>query len=318
MRSGDTPTEAHQDAAALWLAKKTGGSLSPRDAAALEDWLNADPRHRRAYDDARVLYAQLEAPARQLAAQSRKQWWGFPSLRPRWSWALAPVLPAFALLLLWLVNPAWLVNQQADIVTSRQVVSTVTLPDGSLARLGADTALKLDFQHGRRRVSLLRGEAYFEVQHGGAGVFTVAANGDEIRDIGTKFNIDIVGRRTDVVVTEGAVEVQGGTDATATKVSQGHQVAVRDGYSGRVEVADTDIALSWMSGRLVVQGATIEEVATALQRHGSGRILVRSGLAERRVSGTFPLTDVGESLATIAEAVDGSILHATSFLTILY
>ena len=197
-------------------------------------------------------------------------------------------------------------------------MSVVRLPDGSIARVGADTALSLDFSEGRRRVLVLRGEAYFEVMHGPPSVFTVQANGDDVRDIGTKFNVDIVRDQTRVLVTEGAVEVSGGVDPKPVLLRQGNQLVVAVGRPRAVQAADLDLAMSWMSGRLVVQGATVEEVAAALQRHTRSRIIVRGALAKREISGTFPLTDVNEALATVASAVEATVLHATPLLTVLY
>lgn len=300
------------------MAKKTGGLLTPDDAVAFEAWLNADRRHRRAFDDVRILYAQLEAPTLRAAQGAPLRRALATRFRPRWGWLFAPAVPVVALLIAWVFNPDIIQNWQADIVASRQPVSVVRLPDGSIARLGADTALSLDFREGRRRVVVLRGEAYFEVMHGPPSVFTVQANGDDVRDIGTKFNVNIVGDQTRVFVTEGAVEVSGGVDAKPVLLRRGNQLVVAAGRARTVQSVDMDLAMSWMSGRLVVQGATVEEVAAALQRHTRGRIFVRGALAKREISGTFPLTDVNEALATVASAVEGTLLHATPLLTVLY
>ncbi len=312
------PTEEQRDEAALWLAKRTGGSFGTGDAEKLEHWLNADRRHRRAFDELRVLYAQLEAPAKRVAAIAPLRRKVAARLQPRWSWIAPPAAAVAMLCSIWWVNPAMIQNWQADIVTGQQVVSSITLPDGSLARLGADTALALDFHEGRRRVRLLRGEAYFEVRHGEPGMFTVIATGDEIRDIGTKFNIDLDEEQTEVTVSEGAVEVMGANDTSSVIVGQGNQVAIAAGRTGGIRQADTELALSWLSGRLVIQGARVEDVVHALQRHSSSRIIVRGSLANREISGTFPLTDVDASLATIAAAVDGSITRVTPLVTFLY
>ncbi len=316
--TSEEPTEEQRDEAALWLAKRTGGSFSREDADKLEAWLNADRRHRRAFDELRVLYGQLEAPARRVAAIAPLRRKVAVRLHPRWSWLTPPAAAVALFLAIWWINPSMIQNWQADIVTGEQFVSTLTLPDGSLARLGADTALSLDFHDGRRRVRLLRGEAYFEVQHGVAGTFTVIANADEVRDIGTKFNVDREADRTKVTVSEGAVEVRGADDTSYVMVRAGNQVSIADGKARSVQAADTDLALSWLTGRLVVQGARVEDLVRVLQRHTSTRLIVRGALAGREISGTFPLTNVDASLSTIASAVDGSVTHVTPLMAVLY
>lgn len=318
MGKDNEPSEAHRDQAALWLAKKSGGSLTPGDDRALEAWLNADRRHRLAYDELRVLYAQLEQPAQRMAARrsAGQGWLARVVPRPRWLWA--SVVPALALVLAWGVDPSAVRNWSADVATSQQFLSTIALPDGSIAKLGADTALALTFDGTRRQVTLLRGEAYFEVKHGPAGVFTVDANGDVIRDIGTKFNVATTTGGTDVLVTEGSVDVTGRDDRTAVRLTEGFQTMVRGGRAGRVQAADATRALSWMSGRLEVDGVTVAELAAALQRHRRGIIFVRGSLAQRHVSGTFSLTDVEGSLETLASAVDGTLVRVAPFGAILY
>ena len=316
--SGEEPTDEQRDEAALWLAKRTGGSLQSGDAEKLEDWLNADRRHRRAFDELRVLYAQLEEPAQRMAAKSPLRGKFAARFQPGWNWLMPPLAAAAIVCSIWWIDPGMVQNWRADIVTGQQVVSDITLPDGSVARLGADTALTLDFDDGKRRIGLLRGEAYFEVRHGQPGIFTVTAAGDEVRDIGTKFNVDLQDDQTEVAVLEGAVEVIGANDASSVIVREGNQVAIAGGRARNVEPTDTELALSWLTGRLVVQGVTVAEVVHSLQRHATTRIMVRGSLARRKISGTFPLTDVDASLSTIVSAVGGSMTKVTPFVTVLY
>lgn len=148
--------------------------------------------------------------------------------------------------------------------------------------------------------------------------FAVIANADEVRDIGTKFNVGLDPGRTDVTVSEGAVEIRGAGDASSMMVRAGNQVAIADGKARGVQAADTDLVLSWLTGRLVVQGVRVEDLVRVLQRHTSTRLIVRSGLAGREISGTFPLTNIDASLATIASAVDGSVTRVTLLVTVLY
>lgn len=316
--TGDEPTEEQRDEAAIWLAKRIGGSLTPDDAEELEAWLNKDRRHRLVYDELRVLYARLEEPARRVAAVAPIRRKIGARLTPRWGWIVPPMTIAAALCLVWWINPATIQNWQADIVTGQEIVSTVPLPDGSVAQLGADTAIRLDFQEGRRRVHVLRGEAFFDVYHSGGDTFTVIADGDEVRDIGTKFNVDLNTDRMDVTVSEGAVEVIGGNDDEPVLINEGNGAAIVDGKVQTVQPADTDLALSWLSGRLVVEGASVEELVRTLQRHSTSRIVVRGYLADRRISGTFPLNDVPASLQTIASTVGGSTMHVTPLMIVIY
>ncbi|AYD03592.1 FecR domain-containing protein [Neorhizobium sp. NCHU2750] len=316
--SGEEPTDEQREEAALWLAKRTGGSFDQAEAKVFDDWLNADLRHRRAFDDVRVLYARLEEPAHRFVAAAPIRRRIIARLQPRWTWLVPPLAAGTALCSIAWLAPDIMQNWQADIVTGTEIVTTVALPDGSITRLGADTAVSLEFHDGMRQVRIFRGEAYFEVKHDVPGRFTVLAGADKVRDIGTKFNVDLDGGRTGVIVAEGAVEVAGSDDATGLVLRQGDEVAILGGRVGAVSKVDTNIALSWLGGRLVVQGAKVESLVRELQRHSKGRVVVIGAVADRTVSGTFSLADVDGSISTIADAVGGSVTRIGPLLTILH
>lgn len=321
MRGDAEPTEEQKDAAALWLGKRAGGSLTPAEAEDLEKWLNADRGNRLAFDQLRVLWAQLEAPAMRAAAAGRS-----PVHARKGSGAprrAAPVFTALGLSLficlgVWVARPTLVQDWQADFVSGQQAVTDVTLPDGSIARLGADTALDIDFSENRRNVQILRGEAFFEIRHGLPTPFLIDSLGNQIRVVGTRFNVDQVRDQTTVSVEEGAVQVTGEVEAEGLLLSPGQQVIVTAGRAGAVETADIDMALSWMKGRVSVRNVLVRDLVAALQRHSEGRIFVRGSLANRRISGTFPTTDVPASLETIAAATEGNVVRTGGWLSVLY
>jgi len=318
MTPDDSPTEAQRDEAALWLARMTGGAQTQAEHAAFEAWLAEDLRHRQAYDELRVLYAQLEGPAFRADASRSVLQKIVPHLRPRRSWLAVPLVPGLALLCIWAFNPAVLQNWEADVVTSDEIVSSFDLPDGSRALLGADTALALDFKTGHRTVYLLRGEAFFEVRHDQSADFKVIAQGNTVRDIGTKFNVNLTNAKTDIVVTEGSVEVTDQGAGNSLVLTRGEEAIVDNGPAKRVTRPDADSALAWMSGRLVVEGAPVEDVIATLRRHHRGTIILGSDFSRQIISGTFPLNDADAALATIASALHARLFHFSRLVTILY
>jgi len=317
MNAARQPTEEQRDEAALWLAKRAGGSLSPAEGAELEVWLNADPRHRQAFDELRVVWAQLEAPAAQIARHHPPRTaLGRYVVSPR-GWFTAVSAGLAAVLLAWFFNPSLIENWRADVVSGHEIVSAITLPDGSLAKLGADTALDLQFDETRRHVVLLRGEAFFEVVPGSTPPFTVGAGGDTVRVTGTGFNVARFGGENVVTVEHGSVEVSGARGGEPEKLSPGQRVIVRDGRPSAAEIADLDSDLAWIAGRLVVQQGRVGDVAERLARQLPGRLVVRGEIASRRISGTFPLDDAAGSLQTVAEATGGTLVR-TPWLTVLF
>ncbi len=312
------PTDAQRDAAALWLARRTGGSLSSGEQRELDTWLNADPLNRQAWDEMRVLWARLEEPARRVSRRSSPRSGMARRLSSPAGWAAAASAGAAMVAAVWIANPTLIQNMQADVVSGQHYVTPVTLPDGSVATVGADTALVFRFDATRRHVRLLRGAAFFDVVHGSAPAFTIDVDGDAVRVVGTRFTVDRTAADTRVVVEEGEVAVSGARDRRTHHVLPGQQVAVHDGATGDVEDADLSASLAWMSGRLVVHQSTVSEVVATLARHSTKSLVVRGGIAGKRISGTFPLDDIDGSLGTIAAAVNATVIQSLPLVTVLF
>lgn len=311
------PTDEQKDKAAFWLAKRAGGSLSEDEKRQLEDWLNAALGNRLAFDQMRILWAQLEAPAKRLAQKSKLPWRRLRS--PGWRGSLALLGASCALwAAVWFTSPNILQDWQADIVAGRDIATTATLPDGSTLTLSADTALSTNFEQGRRQVTLLRGQALFDVAHRDTGPFIVNAKEATVRVVGTRFNVDLQPDQTVVSVNRGAVEVTGNADSSPAHLMPGQSVSVRDGHSSAITSANLDRVLSWLNGQISVQNIPVGTLTDQLERYGTGRIVVIGPLASRKISGTFPATDIDRALDTIAAATDSTVLHSTPWLTILF
>ncbi len=312
------PSEEQREIAALWLAKRTGGTLSPAEELEFEIWLNEDRLNRLAWDEMRVLWAHLEQPAERLA-QAAPPRSGLIQHFSRWhGWLqLTGGLAAVALTVL-IINPHFIDNLQADIVSGHEIVTPITLPDGSRVQLAANSAIAFEFGQQQRHVRLLRGEAFFEVTPGSAPDFSIDIDGDTVRVIGTRFNVDRIADKTTVVVSEGIVSVQGAQDAAPENISRSQEITVASGTAGAIRSGDIDSSIAWMSGRLVVNQTPVDDVVATLARHTSTKLYIRGKLKEQRISGTFSLEDIDGSLETIAAALNAKINRSIPFLTILY
>lgn len=319
MKNAPDLTEEQKDAAALWHARRAGGSLSAREEEAFEAWLNADIGNRLAYDQIRVLWGQLEAPARRVAGNAA------PGLLRGWRRKAAAGLASVAvaaMLALSILDPAlmasFIPDWRADIVSGDSPVTRASLPDGSTVHLGPGTALAMDFSDGQRAVTLLQGQAYFEVKHREGDPFTVAAGDATVQVVGTHFDVDLLPARTQVTVSEGAVRVHSPEGGAGILLRDGQQVQVREGRVGSAAAVDTKLALSWMQGRISVEDARLADLAAMLGRYADGRVMVLGDARERRLSGTFPVSDIGASLETVAQATGVRLLTAGPWLTLLY
>lgn len=84
----------------------------------------------------------------------------------------------------------------------------VTLPDGSVIALNANSRVDVRYSSAERRVSLIGGEAQFNVTKNKQRPFIVGVGGISVRAVGTAFNVRMEPGEVEVLVTEGRVQVE--------------------------------------------------------------------------------------------------------------
>lgn len=314
-----TPIAAHREAARSWFVRREVG-LDPAEDAAFAAWLAADPQHRAAYAEVEALWSALATPTRQLAAERR------PAARTAWPvrrplrWAARGLAAAVAALLIWIVAPplgSVMQNLMASAASARGEVRSVQLPDGSRADLGPDTAISWHFDATTRAVTLLRGEAFFDV-HPADAPFVVTADAVSARVLGTRFDVERWAGEVSVVVEAGRVAVAG-TEGTSAVLGAGQAVRTRDGRVPEAMAADLDAALAWRTGAIVFFREPLSRVVGRLERQAAGRIVIaREALRELRVSGAFPAGDRDGALRSVADALGVRVVSIGPFLTILH
>jgi len=206
----------------------------------------------------------------------------------------------------------------ADYATAPGERTRAILPDGSVADLSTDTAIRLAFDGGGRRVTLDRGDAFFDVVADYNRPFSVAAGPGTVTALGTAF---AVAREADdrvrVVVTRHAVRIEaGGRQATAIAGQAGTYGPT--GIGG-LRAVDTTLALAWRHGRLVFLSTPLGEVAATLERWRRGRILVMDqALAARPVTAMIDVNRPEEVLDTLSRSTPIRIVELTPLLTLIY
>jgi len=150
----------------------------------------------------------------------------------------------------------------------------VTLPDGTMVSLNAASSLTYATGPGERgdRVVELTGEAYFDVKHDALRPFIVKASGQEIKDIGTSFNIRSYPGEGGIKTTliSGAVRVS--TDVAAHQHAEsvylvpGQQAYVTEEGDLATAPVDTTTAVAWKNGHFYFKNADIGSVMREVSR----------------------------------------------------
>lgn len=290
MTRSDNPDQIQQ-AAADWFLRLQGDAAL-EDWTAFQSWLETDPAHAAAYDAVEALWVELEdLPADEITAPVAAENVVAFAPRPkpparRWVWtglAAAAVAAAVVVAVLpQLTRPTF-----TDYTTKRGETREVALNDGSRLTLGGATTLRVRMTRAQRDVTLVDGEASFDVAHLENRPFVVAAADREVRVLGTEFNILSHDQRLAVTVRRGLVLVSGGRDG-AVRLAKGEQLTRTKGSAASlVLTTDPDAAFAWKSGKLVYRQTPLVEVVADLNRYVATPIRVDPSAASVKVSGVL-------------------------------
>lgn len=286
------------DEAARWVDR--GG-----DPEALRAWLDASPEHRRAYErldqamrdpslaEAMRLHVRRTKTARPPPART----WG-PALVAA-SVAGLVVVAALGATKLWPATGRPAASPPILITTAPGELRTVALSDGSRIHLNGDTKLSLAEASRGRRARLIQGEALFDIRHDPSRPFTVRLDHGAVTDLGTVFNVNIVGDQTAVQVYSGKVRLNGDTGSATLNGRQ--QANLTQGVVSPVSTFDVR-AKDWRDGWIEPRDWPLARVVEALRRRSGVAIVIASPqLATKRITGRLRLDEPREELAALAE-----------------
>lgn len=249
-------------------------------------WLEADPAHAAAFDDAVIGIEEATmglapVPAPILSANDNEP--TRPTGRWRWGGAIAAMLAVTIGIGSWTATrPGPAASKTQTIAAGRGHPRSVRLADGSRVALNGGTVLRIGDDG--RSVALLDGEAFFHVVHDDARPFRVTAGDTVVEDVGTAFNVL---RRTDAIeigVRQGVVAVD--PDGARLTLTAGQKLRFAKDHGVVQRVAPATVG-GWRTGRLDYRNAALGDVAQDLARAIGEPVAVAGDDAERRFSGTI-------------------------------
>jgi transmembrane sensor len=176
------------------------------------------------------------------------------------------------------------------------------LTDNSVVHLNTDTDLTIRYGDKERVVTLLVGEADFEVVHDAGRDFRVVAGAAQVIDRGTHFDVLLGPNRTVVTVVEGKVivgrsSVSDGGEGIPVSVNQ--QVTVDGRWPPAQPIAvDAQHVTAWLHRQIVFDHTPLEKVAAEFNRYALKPIeIVTPGLRKLEISGTFNTDDPSSFIA---------------------
>jgi transmembrane sensor len=195
----------------------------------------------------------------------------------------------------------------------------VTLNDHTQITLNTGSRLIVDYSPRWRDVTLLHGEASFDVAPNPQRPFRVYAGRRHFEATGTRFNVRVMSPdNVELTVTEGQVKVMYATPKlpetpalrrttvtygeTTLSALEGASVAPHFQLVSKLEPNEADARVAWQRGLIVFESRTLPEVLDEVDRYTRTRfVLADERLREVRIGGQFRTGDIDGLLRTLRE-----------------
>jgi transmembrane sensor len=201
------------------------------------------------------------------------------------------------------------------VTTGPTELTTVTLADGSVVRLGPSSELQVVAGE-RTRDVVLDGQAYFDVVRMPARPFRVRTRHGRAAVLGTRFQLSTRGDQLELVVVEGRVALSDG--AAEVEVSGGEASGI---VAGRVTppqpVANADSITRWIGKFLVFQDTRLSDVVREIERVYGARIAIEDTVVgSRTVRASFTNQELGHVMSVICAVVSARCVEREGELVI--
>lgn len=317
------PARVH-DAAGEWLLRRQG-NVPPALEREFKAWLEADPVHRRAYEEAARDWRDSMMLADSEVGRTRRLVRA-PFLMRHSTHVGAASLGLAAVLGLVMVGvvrqdgPFAFVSpaEAASYRTATGEIRTIRLSDGSQVTLDTATLLRVTFTAGSRRLALERGRARFRVVPDYGRPFAVVVSGGEVVARSTLFDVSVTQSPARIVAIEGVVELRSaasGADAGSRMLAAGQQSEL----AGRAAPKPYSLAEArWVSGMLALDATPLGDAVAAINRYNKVQVrLADQGLSRLVVTGAFRARDPHEFARAIGAVFDLGVDRSSTSVILL-
>ena len=181
-----------------------------------------------------------------------------------------------------------------------------TLPDGTLVWLNSSSTLTYTGKFGKKiREVELAGEAYFEVARDTLTPFIVKTRYQNVKVLGTIFNIrshpgDTI---TTTTLVKGSVAIRSRSDQDIM-LAPGQQLTI-DTRNNRIALSQVDCALytDWKEGKIIFKDTPVVEAFGCLSRNYQVDIILKKQFIDRKITGLFYTDNRLEDVLAIMQEI---------------
>ncbi len=301
-----SPAKDARAQAGAWLERREFGIWGADDEAEFDAWLKASPSNAIAF----LRVEQVWKRADRLRALNRPM--RETRLMPQsGTLSVLPKLAAACAVIAAIGFGAYILgNGETAYETPIGIRKTISFADGSKVELNTDTLLRARVTGNGRTAELVKGEAFFQIQHDAVHPFVVMAAGYRVTDLGTKFLVRRDGARLEITLVEGSARVEAAEKDIPAKpaVLMPGDMVVATAHSMTITKKTAPALaneMAWRRGMLIFNHATLEQAAAEFNRYNSQKLVIASpSVGRRTIGGTFPTSGV-EEFAEVARGVFG-------------
>lgn len=310
------------------IHKQLTNQLLPEEEARLEEWLNADDRHKQLFEEIRLSWQLAIEEVPEVRAEEVEQelerllqrvdptpvedadrtieHYRKPGFYKNLAILLLLVLSGWMLYQLHKMDELLIEQTAAVVVKKEEGLQEILLPDSSLVFTNGKAHLSYR-QTSQYRVVNLSGLAFFEVAREEGRPFLINLEEATIRVLGTSFFVRaLAGESLEVIVESGSVEVL--YKEQNFQLKKGEKLKIPPGKEARKEQHVNPNYFSWKNKKLLFQNAPLRDVLPTLERHYGISIRVENpALLGCRFTGTFEAVALEELLEILSYSLQLSV-----------
>jgi transmembrane sensor len=301
-----------EEEAYAWVVRLSSDQRTLRDEQRFRHWLEEDAGNAVCFGEAQRLWDELGAlHFRPDARAVLGHFYDDGAIEPEQSsWrisrraALGGGIGAIAATLTGIMVVPTILRPRKLYETAKGEQRRVALADGTTMVLDTATKVEVALKNDVRAITLVSGQAFFDVARDPSRPFRVFAGRDEIRALGTAFQVRYEGGIAKVILEEGRVAVYrgGALNRLQERVPEDRlgahkaDVVLAPGQSTelaatkpvKVETVDLSKTDAWRAGELVFDDVSLPAAVAEVNRYGGPKIVLADPSLNRlRVSGMF-------------------------------